>query len=54
MLVIKRDGSTEPFISNKIINAVRLSASRTRQQLTEEQENYIVDFWRQFEIKTKT
>ena len=44
MLVIKRDGSTEPFISSKIVNAVRLSASRTRQQLTEEQENYIVDF----------
>ena len=44
MRVIKRDGSHEKFMPSKIINAVRLSASRTRQQLTEEQENYIVDF----------
>ena len=44
MRVIKRDGSYEKFISSKIINAVRLSANRTKQQLTEEQEKFILAF----------
>ena len=44
MIVIKRDGSCEPFLPEKIINAVRLSANRTKQKLTAEQENYILDF----------
>ena len=44
MRVIKRDGSHEKFMSSKIINAVRLSANRTKQQLTEEQEKFILDF----------
>ena len=44
MRVIKRDGSHEKFMSGKIINAVRLSANRTKQQLTEEQEKFILDF----------
>ena len=44
MRVIKRDGSHEKFMSSKIINAVRLSANRTKQQLTEEQEKFILAF----------
>ena len=44
MRVIKRDGSHEKFISCKIINAGRLSANRTKQQLTEEQEKFILAF----------
>jgi ribonucleoside-triphosphate reductase len=44
MRVIKRDGSMEDFKPSKIVGAVRLSANRTKHQLTEKQEDYIIGF----------
>lgn len=41
--VIKRDGSIVDFEKEKIIRAINLSAKRTRQTLSRETENYVVE-----------